>query len=215
MPKAFESRTCAMSVSTKETHVRIVRDVLNWSAVMKSQDGSHRASMRRAVHRIRTIAIVSLGIALSACMQPWQAFQPGVDQSALITRFGPPKEVYDLPNGNKHLLWPTQPLGETTVGAEIGPDGRLVNLDQMLTQQNFARVIVGQWTKHDVQVWFGLPEETAYFPLMKREVWSYRYMDSNVWYMLYHFYFDDQGIVRMTQKTDDPLHDPDRRHGFF
>jgi hypothetical protein len=32
--------------------------------------------------------------------------------------------------------------------------------------------------------------------------------------MMYSFYFDDQGIVRLTQKTPDPLHDPDRR-GLF
>ncbi|CAM2143070.1 Lipoprotein [Pararobbsia alpina] len=182
---------------------------------MKLQDAPRRMNTWQMIYRIRAIAIATLGIGLAACAQPWQAFQPGVDQSAIIARFGQPKEVYDLPNGNKHLLWPTRPLGETTVGAEISPDGKLVNLDQMLTEQNFARVVVGQWTKHDIQMTFGLPEETAYFPLMKREVWSYRYMETNVWYKLYHFYFDDQGIVRLTQKTDDPLHDPDRHHGFF
>lgn len=32
--------------------------------------------------------------------------------------------------------------------------------------------------------------------------------------MLYNFYFDDQGILRLTQKTPDPLHDPDRRNLF-
>jgi hypothetical protein len=163
------------------------------------------------VRRVRAVAIVSLTIGLAACVQPWQAFQPGANQSDLVARFGPPKEVYDLPNGNKNLLWPTRPLGETTVGAEISPDGKLVKLQQVLDQANFGRVVIGQWTKHDIQINFGLPEETAYFPLMKREVWSYRYVENNVWYKLYHFYFDDQGIVRLTQKTDDPLHDPDHR----
>ncbi|HTJ91863.1 MAG TPA: hypothetical protein VL424_01995 [Pararobbsia sp.] len=182
---------------------------------MKSQDASRHTKTRHVIHRMRAIAIVSLSVALTACMQPWQAFQPGADESAIVARFGKPKEVYDLPNGNKHLLWPTQPLGETTVGAEISPDGKLVRLDQMLTAQNFAQVEVGKWTKHDIQVTFGLPEETAYFPLMKREVWSYRYMESNVWYMLYHFYFDDQGIVRLTQKTPDPLHDDEHLRGGF
>ena len=182
---------------------------------MKPQEVPHRSTSRPAIGRIRAITIVLLSVGVAACVQPWQAFQPGADESAIVARFGKPKEAYDLPNGNKHLLWPTQPLGETTVGAEISPDGKLVILDQMLTEQNFARVIVGQWTKHDIQVTFGLPEETAYFPLMKREVWSYRYMESNVWYKLYHFYFDDQGIVRMTQKTDDPLHEPDRHLGIY
>jgi hypothetical protein len=169
---------------------------------------------RSAIRRARAVAIVSLSIGLAACVQPWQAFQPGASQSDIVARFGPPKEVYDLPNGNKNLLWPTRPLGETTVGAEISPDGKLVKLQQVLDNANFGRVVIGEWTKHDIQINFGLPEETAYFPLMKREVWSYRYVENNVWYKLYHFYFDDQGIVRLTQKTDDPLHDPDHR-GFL
>ncbi|RKP57453.1 hypothetical protein [Pararobbsia silviterrae] len=181
---------------------------------MKPQDAPRARTPRLSIRRMRALAIIALSLTLGACMQPWQAFQPGADQSAIVARFGEPKEVYDLPNGNKHLLWPTRPFGETTVGAEISPDGKLVNLDQMLTDQNFARVIVGQWTKHDIQITFGLPEETAYFPLMKREVWSYRYMQANVWYRLYHFYFDDQGVVRMTQTTEDPLHDPTRRFPF-
>jgi hypothetical protein len=181
---------------------------------MKLSVSPRRQALRVTVHRLRACAIVSLSLGLAACVQPWDAFQPGADQASLVARFGPPKEVYDLPNGDKHLLWPTQPLGETTVGAEIAPDGKLVKLQQILTADNFGRVVSGQWNKHDIQVNFGLPEETAYFPLMKREVWSYRYVENNVWYKLYHFYFDDSGIVRQTQKTDDPLHDPDHR-GFF
>lgn len=49
---------------------------------------------------------------------------------------------------------------------------------------------------------------------MKREVWTYRYLEDNVWYMMYSFYFDDRGILRLTQKTPDPMHDKER-HGLL
>jgi hypothetical protein len=39
-------------------------------------------------------------------------------------------------------------------------------------------------------------------------------MEAGYWYMMFSFYFDAQGIVRLTQKTPDPLHDPDRRSFF-
>lgn len=152
---------------------------------------------------------------LAGCVQPWQRFQPGEDQSALVARLGPPREVYDLPDGGKRLMWPTQPFGEVTTAADIDPSGKVRNVRQVLQASEFYKAQIGQWTKHDVLINFGRPVETAYFPLMKREVWTYRYLEDNVWYLLYSFYFDDQGVLRQMQKTPDPLHDPDRRRFGF
>ena len=161
-------------------------------------------------------ALVELACAvvLAGCAQPWQNYQAGADQSTLITRLGPPREVYDLPNGGKRLMWPTQPMGETTTAADIDASDKIVNVRQVLQPNEFYRAEIGKWTRDDVLVNFGRPVETNYFPLMKREVWTYRYLEDNVWYMMYSFYFDDQGILRLTQKTPDPLHDPDRRSLF-
>jgi hypothetical protein len=147
-------------------------------------------------------------LTLSACANPWQEFQAGTPESTLLAKLGPPKEVYALPNGNKRLMWPTQPLGETTTAADIDPNGIAVTIEQVLTTRHFAQAQPQTWTQHDVLIHFGKPEETAYFPLMKREVWSYRYVENNIWYKLYHFYFDDKGVLQTTQKSDDPLHDP-------
>jgi hypothetical protein len=160
------------------------------------------------------LAGAAVALLLTACAQPWQAVQPGADASALTARLGPPREVYDLPNGSKRLMWPTQPLGEYTTAADVDASGKVINVRQVLDENEFYKAQIGVWTKKDVLVNFGRPVETSYFPLMKREVWTYRYMEANVWYMMYSFYFDDQGIVRLTQKTPDPLHDPDRRSMF-
>nr|WKF58979.1 hypothetical protein HUO10_003481 [Paraburkholderia busanensis] len=165
--------------------------------------------------RLRRAALVCLGaLMLAGCAQPWQQFQQGADESTIVTRLGPPHETYDLPNGGKRLMWPTQPMGETTTAADIDASGKIVNVRQVLQPNEFYRAEIGKWTKSDVLVNFGRPVETSYFPLMKREVWTYRYLEDNFWYMMYSFYFDDQGVVRLTQKTPDPLHDPDRRSLF-
>ncbi|TAM00528.1 MAG: hypothetical protein EPN70_22055 [Paraburkholderia sp.] len=153
-------------------------------------------------------------LALAGCAQPWTQFHTGDDAQAVIARFGPPRETYDLPDGGKRLMWPTQPMGETTVAADIDSHGKVVDVRQVLDDNEFYRAEIGKWTRTDVLVNFGRPVETSYFPLMKREVWTYRYLDVGVWYMLYSFYFDDNGILRLTQKTPDPLHDPDRRNLF-
>jgi len=165
---------------------------------------------------LRRAALAGLGaVLLAGCAQPWQQFQQGEDESTIVAKLGTPREVYDLPNGGKRLMWPTQPMGETTTTADIDGAGKIVNVRQVLQPNEFYKAQIGTWTKSDVLVNFGRPVETSYFPLMKREVWTYRYLEDNVWYMMYSFYFDDQGVLRTTQKTPDPLHDPDRRSNFF
>jgi hypothetical protein len=166
---------------------------------------------RLRVH-LRRAALTCLGaLLLAGCAQPWQRFTQGEDESTIVAKLGPPREVYDLPNGGKRLMWPTQPMGETTTAADIDGAGKIVTVRQVLDDNEFYKAQIGTWTKSDVLVNFGRPVETSYYPLMKRQVWTYRYMESNVWYMMYSFYFDDEGILRTTQKSPDPLHDPDRR----
>jgi hypothetical protein len=181
---------------------------------LTSASAARAKPARRRVH-LRHAALACLGaLLLAGCAQPWQRFQAGEDESTIIAKLGAPRETYDLPNGGKRLMWPTQPMGETTTAADIDASGKIVNVRQVLQPNEFYKAQIGTWTRSDVLVNFGRPEETSYYPLMKRQVWTYRYLEDNVWYMMYSFYFDDQGVLRTTQKTPDPLHDPDRRSFF-
>jgi len=175
---------------------------------------ARRSSAERIARRSLALCAGALALALTGCAQPWQQFHAGDDASAVVARFGPPQEVYNLPDGGKRLMWPTQPFGETTTAADIDASGKVVDLRQVLQPNEFYRAEIGKWTRTDVLVNFGRPVETSYFPLMHKQVWTYRYLENNVWYMLYSFYFDDAGILRLTQKTPDPLHDPDHRNLF-
>jgi len=143
----------------------------------------------------------------AACVQPWQGFKAGEPEANVIARLGPPDEVYDLPGGAKRLMWPTQPMGEVTTAADIDSAGKVTSVRQVLQPNEFYRAEVGKWTKVDVLLNFGRPEEITSFASIKREVWSYRYLEDGVWYQLFHFYFDDAGVLRSTQKSPDPLHE--------
>ncbi|WP_242539851.1 hypothetical protein [Trinickia mobilis] len=163
--------------------------------------------------RRRFALAFALTLTLSACVQPWERFQAGEPESAVTAALGPPKETYDLSNGGKRLMWPSQPMGETTVAADIDANGKVVDVRQVLQPSEFYRAEPGKWTRADVLTHFGRPEETTYLPLVKREVWSYRYLEDNTWYQLFHFYFDDTGLLRSTQKSPDPLHEhPDNEN---
>jgi hypothetical protein len=139
----------------------------------------------------------------------------GEDASAIIARLGPPRETYDLPDGGKRLMWPTQPMGQTTTAADIDASGKIVSVRQVLQVNEFYRAQVDKWTRDDVLINFGRPVETAYFPLMKQSVWSYRYVENNIDHLMFNFYFDDEGVLRKTQKSPDPMYERGDRRRIF
>jgi len=102
-------------------------------------------------------------------------------------------------------------MGSTTTAADVDSSGKVVSVRQVLQDTEFYRAEVGKWTRNDVLANFGKPFETAYFKRMDRQVWSYRYMENNIDHMIFNFFFDDQGVLRQTQKMPDPKYDPSRR----
>jgi len=170
------------------------------------------ARTARALSGWRRVALTcATALMLAACAQPWQQFQAGQDQSEIIARMGPPREVYDLPGGGRRLMWPTQPMGSTTVAADIDASGKIVNVRQVLQLSEFNRAEIGKWTRNDVLINFGRPAQTQFFRLSQREVWSYRYTENNIHHMLFNFAFDTNGVLRETQRSPDPLRDRDLR----
>ncbi|HKT91287.1 MAG TPA: hypothetical protein VJS18_03835 [Paraburkholderia sp.] len=170
--------------------------------------------MRTLSNIVKRAWLAAAAALVAGCAQPWQSVQPGADPSVLIARLGPPRETYNLPDGGKRLMWPTQPMGSTNTVADLDASGKIVSVRQVMQESEFYRARVNEWTRDDVLINFGRPAETAYFSRMQREVWSYRYIENNIDFMMFHFYFDDQGILRLTQKTPDPMRDRNLRRGF-
>ncbi|WER47956.1 hypothetical protein CupriaWKF_24370 [Cupriavidus sp. WKF15] len=142
-------------------------------------------------------------VALGACatLQPVQTAQKmaGSPESSVRATFGEPTEVYKLADGTTRWIYSHQPLGYEVYAADFDVNGKLVNFRQMLTEQTIYEARPGVWTKRDVAERFGLPREPVqYYPLMKREAWSYRLYASG--YQPAHFsvYFDDQGVLDRT-----------------
>jgi hypothetical protein len=130
----------------------------------------------------------------------------GDPEPTVLAKMGKPTAVYPDPNG-KELEYATGPMGQFTFMAHIGPDGRLVAYEQVLTNEKFAAIKVDHATKQDVLRTIGRPAETSYIALRDYEVWSYRYKESGVWNSMMHVHFDRAGVVRMMQNGPDPMYD--------
>ncbi|WP_423198487.1 MULTISPECIES: hypothetical protein [unclassified Cupriavidus] len=149
-----------------------------------------------------TLAPVSTGLKLV-----------GQPQSAVQATFGAPTDKFQFQDGTSRWIYSTQPLGEDAYAADFDRNGNLTNFRNMLTTLELYKAQVNVWTKQDVLEHFGAPREpNQYFPRLRREVWTYRFLQDRQWYSMFNFYFDDAGVLRQTQITPDPLRDrSDRR----
>jgi hypothetical protein len=112
------------------------------------------------------------------------------------------KRVHD---GETWLYFPRQPYGQATYVARIGRDGRLIAIEQRLTDENVARIVPGKTTLEEVRELLGPPYTDMNFQRMQREILEYRMRSdsSPVPYALYVQASPD-GIVREVYKISDP-----------
>jgi hypothetical protein len=154
---------------------------------------------------------VAAAMMLAACASMFpQPINIGEPESAVIAKRGQPTHRYQ--DGKDHLLeYATGPWGQKTFMARIGPDGKVLSFEQVLTSEKFATIKVGSATKDDVLRTIGEPSETSYLSLTDLEVWSYPYKEHNVWNSLMHVHFDRNGVVQKMLNGPDPRFDPDLR----
>src|SRR5262249_43150870 len=151
-----------------------------------------------------SVGIALLALTVGGCASPaWQSIAPGTSQAELQARVGTPRETYQLPDGSRRWLYPAP--GETKWAAEIDSGGHVVSVRQVMTAEELGQARIGRWNMQDVLFHFGKPAETSYFPLMRRTVWSYRFAEDSTSFSTMHFYFDPEGVLRLTQVMPDFL----------
>jgi hypothetical protein len=162
-------------------------------------------------HLFRSLAVVPLVAGLSSCAGWGTApVHPGQTEPEVIQQMGKPTHVYQ--DGTGHLLeYMHGRMGQTTYLARIGPDGKLVSYDQVLTSQMFGTIRIGEADKDKVLRTVGAPSETRFYTLSQLEAWSYPFKESGVWDSLMSVYFDKTGIVRKLESGPDPMRNPDGR----
>ncbi|WP_427312903.1 hypothetical protein [Cupriavidus sp. H39] len=170
----------------------------------------------RTIRRLGLALCVAMLAACSTLMPVQEGSRlVGQPQAAVQAMFGPPTDVFQLRDGTSRWIYSKQPMGQYAYGADFDRNGNLTVFRNMLATPELYKAQVNTWTKRDVAEHFGMTRlPVSYFPRMRNEVWSYRFRHEDVWPSLFHFYFDDAGVLRRTQITPDPLYDPDERRFF-
>ena len=152
----------------------------------------------------KLIFVAMLPIVLSACasLSPPQ-LAAGESAEAVKAKLGQPTATYA--NGRDTMLeYAGGPFGQYTRMARIGPDGKLISFEQVLSSEKFATIKPRQDNKQTVLSTFGRPAQQVRYASVDGDVWVYRYKEQNVWDSVMHVEFDRNGTVLALVNGPDP-----------
>ncbi|MBL8391733.1 MAG: outer membrane protein assembly factor BamE [Candidatus Accumulibacter sp.] len=137
---------------------------------------------------------VALGVLLVGALAACDADQlgrlrPGSSTASEVKAvLGEPTMEWREANGSRVWEYPRTPQGIVNYLVVIGPDDVLREVQQVLTEENFARVSVGM-TRDQVRRLLGRPAHETYFPLKRETIWDWKTkVDSGMeWYFNVHF----------------------------
>jgi hypothetical protein len=160
--------------------------------------------------RIIAMAVVLLGAGCAGV--DGGGLVPGQSSEAdVLAKMGQPTERRAGAGSGETVLWfSRQPFGRAIYAARMSADGRLIAIEQRLTEENIGRLernktIDGQ--AHDL---FGPPYRIDQNPRMQREVWTYQ-MPAVPELKVLYLQFSSDRVLREYYYMDDPDERPGRR----
>jgi len=122
---------------------------------------------------MKAIIASSLVFLLAACASyQGRGLVAGQSTAADVqASMGKPAEQRPGPNGETVYYYPQLPWGHATYVARVGADGKLVAVEQRLTEDNIKKVVRGKTTMKEVRDLLGPPWEPLTRPT--REIWTY------------------------------------------
>lgn len=165
---------------------------------------------------MRLLSLTRVLVAL--CFAAWfggcasysgSSLKPGMATADEVRQtMGAPRNVYREADGNEIWEYPRGPGGLHTYMAHLDKNGVLQGIEQVLSEDSFARLEVGKSTRQNVLRLIGSPWRTGYFERRKEEFWDYRFRDMWGYPSGLHVIFNEAGIV--TQAITIREHAPGR-----
>ena len=151
----------------------------------------------------RSLITIALALLLAACATP-MSLKPGTSIEEARSTLGRPTAEVRLPDGGTRLQFSGQPNNQSVVNADFDAQGRLRVVEEMMTDESFARVRAGKDTQADVLRDFGPPAETFHYRLSNESAFMYRYYTHGGFKAAMFIYFDPAGVVKRTETGMDP-----------
>lgn len=109
---------------------------------------------------------------------------------------GVPAERIKLPDGDTAWYYPRQPTGRMMYAVRVSPEGVMRSREQLLTEQNIARLTREVTTREQARVIVGPPWQVSRLERQQRDVWEYAMwnVEQEEYFLYLQFSYD--GILR-------------------
>jgi len=154
---------------------------------------------------VRALRGAVLLVALAGCASyDGRGLVPGQStEKDVLAVMGTPAERRAGPGGETVLWYPRLPYGRVSYAARMAADGRLIAVEQRLTEENLDNLHKGKMTDQQVRDLLGPPNKVNQFPRMQREIWTYQMPAVTEWKVLY-VQFSPDHVLREYYYMDDP-----------
>jgi hypothetical protein len=184
------------------------------------------ASRRGFVEGMLAMGLLSFTLGLVGCdAQKIKELEEGVATEADVrARFGEPEKVWEpndltrlpLPAASLELLttpgsrtfeYNRQPGGNVNYMITIGPDGKMSALRQVLSPQNFGRILPGQ-SMEQVRKLLGKPMKITPYALQQTIHYDWRYLNPPSTNRIFTVVFSNDLRVVSTGSVDEEVNQP-------
>jgi hypothetical protein len=160
---------------------------------------------------MKTILALCAALTLAACASfDGRGLAAGASTSDIERVMGAPAEKRQV-GAETWYYYPRQPFGRKTFVARVGADGRLVALEQRLTDENVAKIVPNTTRANEVRDLLGPPWVQSRFARLDRNVWTWhmrRFGDPGIPVQL-NVQMSPDGVVREVYILDES--DSERR----
>ena len=141
-------------------------------------------------------------VALAGCASDPRNIAPGMSERDVDAAFGKPVAAGRLPGGGEYRDYSRQPFGFTISRVTFSQDGRVRDVHNLLTEDNFRNLRVGMTPQEVAAVVGPVPvsEQRAYAGGTKS--WRYRYRDYEVIKLLNVIYGPDDRLLHWYTEWD-------------
>ena len=174
---------------------------------------------------VLAMGLLSLILGLAGCdSERIKALEEGVATEADVrARFGEPEKIWEardlvslpvpgalLEPGARTLEYNRQPAGNVNYMITIGPDGKMSALRQVLTPQNFNKVLPGM-SMEQVRKLLGKPMKITPYALKRETHYDWRYLNPPNTAMIFTVVLDADYRVSATMSADEESVNPKGR----
>ncbi len=143
----------------------------------------------------RSLLLLVSVLAVGCASYDGSTLKPGVSTEAEVRGvMGQPAAEFPAGDGSRRLAYPHGPLGTRTFMAEVGPDGRVRGVRQVLNDDTFHQVRAGM-TRDEILRLIGPPGDTMAFARLRQTSWEWRYVDTWGYRAIFSVNFDESGVV--------------------